>query len=484
MSDSFVRWFVAIVTALLVIGTITFGVRLVMPAAAPPTLQPQLATVVRSSFPIAVNATGTVVPVVETPLGFQVDGVVASINVSIGQSVQAGTTLASLQDSAASNAVTQANANLQSAQAALASAQNPSNPGQISELQTALSNAQSNLAQTLSTVQSINANDAQRVQSQQAVVSSAQTSYDNAGCTSQSTLSNCVSLLNNLTAAQQQLSSVQSTQAHDEANGQLQSAQAQATVNTAQATLNSASTPDPNTVSAAQANVTAAQAAVASANAQLSQERLISPVSGTVLQINGEVGQKILGGQPTTLALPGISAPTSALAPSSGGTGSSGLSFIVIGSPNDLVVGFAIPATDLSYVSVGNAAVLTGTATGFTSISGTVRAVSQSTVVLGGVPSYYATVDLSNTKNLKVGESLSVSVTSSQLNNVLSVPSSAIYQLGGAARVDVWTGHTSVPTEVTVGAQGVNMVEITGGLRVGEQVVLVANQGFTQAVTK
>ena len=482
MSSSFVRWFVAIVTGLLILGSIVFGVRLVMPASSPPVLQPQLATVTRASFPIAINASGTVVPVTETFEGFQVGGVVASINVQVGEQVSSGTVLATLKSSASSNAIAQANANLQTAQAELASAQNPASPGQIAQLQTALSNAQSNLSQTQATVQSINASDAQRVQAQQTVVNNAQTNFNNASCTSQTTSSSCTALLGTLTTAQQQLLSYQDTQTRDEANGQLQITQAQATVSASQSALSAASTPNPNTVSSAQAKVAAAQSAVRSANAAANAYELISNVSGTVLQINGQVGALVSGGQPASSTLPGILTPTSALALTSGGTGNTNSPFMIIGSPNDFVVGFAFPASELSVVSAGNSAMVTGTATNFAAISGSVRAVSQSPVILGGVPSYYATIDLTSTKGLRVGDTLNVSVTSSEVNNAISIPSSAVYQLGGGAYVDVWNGHVAVPTPVTLGAQGVNRVQVTSGLRDGEQVVEVANQGFTQAV--
>ncbi|MDA8195654.1 MAG: biotin/lipoyl-binding protein [Actinomycetota bacterium] len=482
MSNSFVRWFVAVVTGLLIVGSIAFGVRLVMPATAPSVLQPQLATVARTSFQKAVNVTGTVVPVTEAVVGFHAGGTISSINVKVGENVTSGTVLATLADPNGANSVAQAQANLQNAQAQLASAQNPSNPGQIAQLQTALTDAQSNLSQTQSTVQSINSSDAQRIQEQQTLVNTAQTNYTNGGCASQPTSSNCLSLQSSLTAAQQVLADLQTAQSKDSANGQLQVAHAQATVDAAQAALTAASTPDPNAVAAAQAKVSGAQSALANASAIAAEANLVSPINGTVLQINGNVGDVVSGGQPTSVALPGISAPASALASSSGGTGSGGLPFIVIGTPNDLAVAFSFPASDLGTVSVGNSAAVTGAPTNFASIDGSVIGVSQDTVVLGGVPSYYATMSLKSAGSLKAGETLDVSVTSSLLKNVLSVPSSAVYQLGGSPYVDVWNGKQGVPTPITVGVQGTRLVQVLGGLRDGQQVVLVANQGFSQLV--
>lgn len=484
MSTRAVRIFVVAVTAILVIGGIAFGVRLVMPAVTPPAVLPQLATVARASFPVAINTTGTVVPLAETVVDFPTSGVIGSISVKVGQTVTSGTQLATLESAAQANAVSQANANLQTAEAALAAAQSPATPSQRANLESNLSNAQANLTQTTNSVNSTNAADAQRVSGDQAAISAVQTQYNTADCSNPANANSatCLNYSNELATDQHQLSADQATQSTDQANGQLRISQAQASVNSAQAALNAAGQSDPNAVSQAQANVTAAQAALNLANSNLSSQALVSPVSGTVLQINGQVGQRIAGTQSASITLPGTTTPTSALAPTTGGGGGA-LPFLVIGDPTSKAVGFAFPAADLGVVGAGHPAVVAGLSAGVSNISGSVLAVSASPVNIGGVPSYYATVTPNKTSSLTIGETVSVSVTAAQVHDALSVPSSAVYQLGGSAHVDVWNGHQAVPTAVSVGAQGISRIQITGGLSAGEQVVLVANQGLAQAVT-
>ena len=479
MSNKAARIFVIIVAVGLAVTAVTFGVNLVLPATnTSSSSMPQLATASITTFPVVVSETGSVVLASETDMNFPVSGTIAAIDVKVGQTVAQGTVLANLSSSSAQNAVAQAQANLSSAESTLNAAEHPLTPSQSTSLQTILSNAEQVQNDTTSSVQQTATIDAQNVQSDQTALASTQSSYNSASCATASTSVLCQSYQSQITAEQNQLTIDQQRSQTDASAGALRNSEAQGQVNAARASLTAASTPNPAQISQAQSGVNAATSSLQSAQSALTGYTLTSPIAATVLAVNGQVGQTVPASTTATQTLPGSVTPLASV--SSNGNGQS--AFIVLGTPSQLIVAFAFPSSDYGLVQVGQSATITGQSTLGLSVTGKVQAIASNPVPLDGVPSYYATVFPStSTKNLIVGLNVSVSVFVSQESSVLSVPASAIYVLGGAPHVDVWNGHIAVPTSISTGAQGVSLVQVTQGLRAGEQVELVANQGFTQA---
>ncbi|MGA8361245.1 MAG: hypothetical protein WB793_06410 [Candidatus Dormiibacterota bacterium] len=109
------------------------------------------------------------------------------------------------------------------------------------------------------------------------------------------------------------------------------------------------------------------------------------------------------------------------------------------------------------------------------SLAATVTSIEKSATPLGGVPEYYAEVTLSATDpRLREGDTGSVKVTIASANNVLSVPSTALFVgANNQMQVDVWSGGHAHATSVTVGLVGTNLTQIASGLQAGEQVVLL-----------
>jgi macrolide-specific efflux system membrane fusion protein len=66
----------------------------------------------------------------------------------------------------------------------------------------------------------------------------------------------------------------------------------------------------------------------------------------------------------------------------------------------------------------------------------------------------------------------SVQVTVDQHDGALQVPSAAVTTQGGVSSVVVLQGQTQTTQTVTVGLQGDNATEITGGLSAGDRVVI------------
>jgi macrolide-specific efflux system membrane fusion protein len=74
---------------------------------------------------------------------------------------------------------------------------------------------------------------------------------------------------------------------------------------------------------------------------------------------------------------------------------------------------------------------------------------------------------------LRSGQTGSVNVTIASANNVLCVPSVALFTgTNGALQVDVWSGGQAYATNVQIGLVASTLTQITAGLQAGEQVVL------------
>ncbi len=480
MSVKAARVFVILVAVGLALAAVTFGIKLVVPATVSSSVSPQLATASDASFPVVVNETGTVVLGSETDLNFTVPGMISTISAKVGQFVAKGTVLATLDNTSAQSALSQAQANLSSAQATLNAAENPLTPAQSASLQTALANAEQVQNDTISSVQNTASIDAENIANDQTSLSTAQSNFNTANCSSatNSTSSICQSYQSQITQDQHQLTLDQERSQTDSAAGTLRENEAQGQVNAAQSALNAASSQNPAQVSQAQASVASANAALLAAQSRAGQYSLVAPVGATVVAINGQVGQTVSGSAAVTVTLPGLSTPLS----SAGVQGAGGQPpFIVLGVPTNLMVGFSFPSTDFGQVKVGQSGQLTSPTLTALDVRGNVLAVSGTPITVSGVPSYFATFAPNTNSGLQPGATVSVSVFVAQAKSVLAIPASAVYLLGGVPHVDVWNGTQAIPTSITTGLQGTSLVEVTAGLRSGQQVELVANQGFAQA---
>jgi macrolide-specific efflux system membrane fusion protein len=80
---------------------------------------------------------------------------------------------------------------------------------------------------------------------------------------------------------------------------------------------------------------------------------------------------------------------------------------------------------------------------------------------------------------VRIGQTVTVSVTTGQAADAVRVPTAAVRTAGNRHVVTVVSGGQSTVREVEVGLQGDTFVEITSGLAVGEQVALVTSATTT-----
>lgn len=417
------------------------------------------------------HLTGQLSPVHQLSAAFPTAGTVATVPVHLGELVQAGQTLATLNPTPLQYAVTQAQAGLASAQATLAADQSssapaapaPTTPAPASHntphtatgpLQQAVTH---DLAQAAAALQQLKAACAapapaatptatpsptpssQPSASPSSRPSTSKASHGSAGAGPGS----CVTAATATMAAQQQV-------ATDE--GRLLKA---ATANSNAAAIPSAPRP-PSTsgsgrssagnVGTDTANVLTAQATLDNANAALAGAVLHSPLTGTLAALPFTVGS-----------------PTSPAAHA-----------VVIAS-GALSAAVSVPGTEIGRVRLGQRATVTPDGS-TTAMPGAVNAVGLLPSSSNAPISYAVTVLVPNaTANLGSGATGSVDIVTGSATQVLTLPVSAVTPTGSGSTgmVNVLSGgHTLTPTPVQLGVVGSGLVQITSGLKVGATVVL------------
>lgn len=215
------------------------------------------------------------------------------------------------------------------------------------------------------------------------------------------------------------------------------------------------------------AQILSAKTAVADALVQLVTAKqaeaatsLTASEAGSVLGVNGSVGDTVsAGGQGTTS--PSVGAPVAN-------------GFIVVGNPSIFIMWAAFSQTEEVQLGVGQSAIVAVSALPGLPFPAKVTLVQTSATTLTGVPEFLAEVTLTHTDpRLRNGQSATVDVTVNTANNVLSVPTAALFTgSNGATQVDVWSQGQAYATTVGTNLTGSSFTQITSGLQQGEQVVI------------
>lgn len=445
-----------------------------------PVATPPLATAAHRSFPVLVSATGTVVPASQVQLDFATSGRVAEIDVTAGQTVHAGQLIAKLDDSEQRASLSEAQAVLAGAQAVLAGAAQPVGVTELQALKHAVTNAQSALDAVRASVQGVNQQDAARVAADQSRLAADQAKQrsDNCGASSGATPtpdpSTCAADQTAINDDNRQLQDDQARQQQDQQNGQSRIDQATLQLSDAQGNLAVATAPDRTRIAQAQANVQAAQAQVGHAQSLVDRATLAAPVGGVIAAVNGQVGATVGAGNGSVSNAPGSTAPLPQSGDSGGAAGvPASKSFAVLSTGEGFDVAAPFAEVDAARLSLGQGCAITVDALPGLSLSCHVIGVAASATVISGVVDYYATVAPdSGDARLKDGMTTDVQVTVAQADDVVAVPSQALYSDNGQMLVDVWFNQRAVATPVKIGRVGTTLTEIVAGLGEGEQVVV------------
>jgi RND family efflux transporter MFP subunit len=197
-----------------------------------------------------------------------------------------------------------------------------------------------------------------------------------------------------------------------------------------------------------EATVDQAAAQVATAKANLRQTTLTAPISGTVIAIAIAKGDTVSGASSTTPAIE------------------------IVGSKQDKATVY-LSDTQVRTMKVGLPARITP--------DGSSQPVTGRVVGIGitgtesdsGSIDYPVTIDIARTgQALVAGADAAISITLATAANVIAVPTSAVHYQGSATYVDLLRAGKLVRQNVVVGAVGPDLTQVTSGLSVGQRVIL------------
>jgi HlyD family secretion protein len=419
----------------------------------PSTSNYQIVQLKKSDLSQVVGATGTVRNNQSATLTWETSGTVDQVKVAVGDQVQPGQVLATLQKTSLAQNIILAQADLISAKQALkdlydtqlAQAQAEQN---VANAQKAIDTAQSNFdsVKTTGATSDINAAKANLLLAKNAL-DKAQKDYDPYANKADNNLFKAM-LLNKLASAQKRYD---------------------AAVNTYNNLIGTANT---TTVSVSQANLDLAKAQLVDA-----QKKLADLKAGPSTDDIASAQARIDAAQ-ATLNQAFISAPfAGTITDSMNHTGDlvrAGTTAFQIDDPSRMLVDVQVSELDIDKVKNGQDAVLTFDALPGKTYHGKVIEVGQSGVSNSGVVNFPVTVEITDADaSIKSGMTAAVNITVSQLAGVLAVPSRAIRNENGQRVVYTLQSGKPQPVQVEIGASSDTMTQIlSGSVQEGDQIVV------------
>ncbi len=424
----------------------------------------QTATVKRGSLVISASGTGSVITEKEVQLGFEYSGVLAQLNVAVGDEVKEGDVLAI---SAPSDDDATIQSKLTSAKLAVLQAQQnmddldstTANDVSLAQLQSDLAAKQVSVYDNQSTLTDlINERatmnwkrcDSDTIESK---LESYQTALDrwnrSAHLTNSTEYQQMVSALYNYNWCNSNYSQVELDTADAEiasTKATISLLQSQIAEDQAEITnLQSSSGPDSLDIQIAQAKLDNAQAELEVVEQESISSTITAPFDGTILSISASVGDTV-------------------------GT----TKFITIADLSQPYLEVLLDETDLNNVGIGYEVSVTFDALPNQTFTGHVIAINPSLTNAFSVTAIQTTVQLdtssfSKPQNLPIGLSATVEVISAQAQDVLLVPVEALHELSeGSYAVFVMKNGTPTLTTVEVGLMDYTSAEIKSGLNEGD----------------
>lgn len=403
--------------------------------------------------PLATSASGTGA---SQPGGTGTTWPVTVVNVTVGQAVKKGDLLASADPTYANAALASAQANVDSAQAKLASDMNGADDATKATLQDAINQAKQNLTNAKQS-QSINtAQNKLTLQGAEDAVTAAQAKLD--ADTAAGAAENVIAQdQTSLAAAQNKLAStkLQVTQSNQNASQQVANAGLAVTSAENNYTLKTAPA-SAATIAQDQAAVLTAQTELTNAQTAVKYANLVAPEDGVVTAVN---------------ITPGIAAPSSDAIQLQ----SSALQAVA-----------SVSETDVASLTLDMAAMVTVTSS-TTSISGKLLTISPVSSGTSGqsVVTYSIVVSLDSVPSgVLSGMTAQVSIRIGSAPNVVAVPATALNGTRDNYTVKVMDANGTVSSKaVTVGLVTTSLAEIKSGIAAGETVVTGLSTARTQTTT-
>lgn len=252
-------------------------------------------------------------------------------------------------------------------------------------------------------------------------------------------------------------------------------------------------TTNPNTTAAniasAQASVYSAEANVTNAQKALDETKLYAPTSGTVVSLqNLAPGDAVSAGSNSATAASsssgnsnsnggaasnGSGGTTSGSSGSLGGSSSSSSSaFLEIVNTHSLTMTVPFDESDISKLKVGQSANVTLDALSEVELAAHVSAISTVATTSSSVVSYDVTLTLDQTDHrVKPGMSASAAVIVAQAHGV-TVPNAAVTGAGSLGTVNVIDNGKTTQKQVILGLHGDSRTLVVSGLKAGQELVV------------
>ncbi|MHA6619370.1 HlyD family efflux transporter periplasmic adaptor subunit [Pseudonocardia sp. DLS-67] len=270
------------------------------------------------------------------------------------------------------------------------------------------------------------------------------------------------------------------------ASGELSIANAEQGVVNARNNADSAKSDRPFDIDEQRGAVVSQQAAVAAAQRDVDNATLRSPVAATVSALNGVVGEYLSPSSGTSALAPGSSAgipgvDSASSAQAAAGVGANparpgGTQFLVLDNIDAFQVVVPFNESDAATIQANQKVNVSVDAVPDVTLEGTVLSVAPTGTAISGVVSYYATIVVQKgDPRIKDGQTVRATVVTEELDNVLTVPSSAVRQENGRPTVTVVDADgTQKPMPFEAGKVGADRTQVLSGLREGQQVLLPA----------
>jgi macrolide-specific efflux system membrane fusion protein len=218
--------------------------------------------------------------------------------------------------------------------------------------------------------------------------------------------------------------------------------------------------------SSAQNDVDQAKLAVDEAEAAVEGTTLKAPMAGTVTAINGTLGSTSSGSGSSGSGGGGST-------PGGGGNSSSSSGFVDLADLTHLQISAAFAEADATKLKEKQAATVTWNALSGTTAPARVTAIDPSATTTNNVVTYGVTLALDKVPTgAKVGQTVSVAVTTGSVEDAVYVNSAAVTTIGNRHTVTVLAGGAQEVRPVEIGLAGDETTQITSGVQVGENVVL------------
>jgi multidrug efflux pump subunit AcrA (membrane-fusion protein) len=456
----------------LVLVAAALGSTVVYTQASKATTTYRTAVVTYGTITQTIGMAGNLAPVSEADLNFVSSGTVQTVYVQVGQQVGIGAPLATLDSTQLSAQLQQAQATLASAQAkrsqdlAGPTAQNlTSAQNSVASAQVSVNNAQTSQADT----QAINS---QSVSTAQAAVNDAQKAVDvdqllvnqdnlavTADCVSPSTT--CTADKAKLAADEQTLARDQATLAAAKNSLAMTTAKAQQSNNQAAASLASMQ----QQYAAAKSSLAALATGVTWQTVQMDDAQI------QINQISMNTLQHQLDGTTLTAPIAGIVAQVNLKAGQAVST-TSATNAIVIFTPGAYAVTGTVSDSQVNMVALGQAADVTP-AGSTQAVQGKITSIAPAATISSGVATFAVTAQLTDTSNsIRPGMSATVNIVLNQVVHVLTVPTSAVHTTAAGSTVQVLVNGVPKTVVVQTGASDPTRIQIVSGLQLNQVVVI------------